>query len=434
MKNRIDRSKDRVPYYAARLKEAGDGADSTVMKHFGAGTIKFVGSNARHEFSEFPASMVIIDEFDYCNAENLPLAKDRLQASTVKLYCEAGIPTVEGEGIDKSFKESDQKLWHIKCSHCREWQSLDFFVNVVNQEGDSTFVPLDKDWKEGSDVDLRAMCKKCGRPLDRLSEGEFVQLRPGHLASGYQLSHLFSPTVMLAQLYKNFIESTGDETKKQAFYNSNLGLAYSSAGAKLSLPLLAACEANYFGITTSKGSAMGIDVGSKLHVEIRDRGEDGVPRIIHIGSYRSDKELDALMAQFNVRAVVMDAMPETRMALAFQARHGTKVWLCRYFAQPNLQAMKRDPGTRTIEADRTQTLDASHAEKINRKIRLPKNFKTIDNGDFLSQMCAPTRIWEKDRFRWIEPSGVPDHYRHADNYAWIAERLLEAGRPVIVWA
>jgi len=434
VKNRIDRLKEVVPYYNKRLKEFKEGADSAIMKHFGKGVVKFVGSNALNEFIEFPADCVIIDELDRCNQDNILYAQDRLQASKFKLIREIGNPTVEGIGIDKSFKDSDQKQWLIKCSHCNEWQCLDFFINIVRQKSDSTYELLDLNWQENSNRNILVYCRSCGRVVDRTSEGEFITLQPGHKISGYQLSNLFSPTVSIKELWELFNKSLGDETIKQVFYNSRLGIAFTSSGAKLSLPLLDACMGDYANLTTSSGSAMGIDVGAWLHVVIRDIDEKGNPRIINIGSYRTFEELDEVMLRFNVRVGVIDAKPETRKAKEFQTKHGRKIWLCDYFTQPSLHAIKRNGDDRTIQADRTQTLDSSHAEILNKKILLPKNYKTLDKGTFVSQMCAPTRIWDEDgqRFKWVE--GEADHYRHAENYAWIAAQLLNVGKPIIVWA
>jgi hypothetical protein len=248
--------------------------------------------------------------------------------------------------------------------------------------------------------------------------------------SGYQLSQLFMPTVQVKELWALFQEGLGDETKKQVFYNSRLGLPFTSTGAKLTQALLDLCLADYLCVSTATDTAMGVDVGAKLHVEIR-KGDS----VIHLGSYRDFSELDTVMAQFGVGVCVIDAMPETRKAKEFQARHGRKVWICRYFAQPNLQAIKRNEDDRSLEADRTQTLDASHAEILLKKMKLPKNYKSLDNGDFLAQMCAPTRIFDEhtQRFKWVEPTGVPDHYRHTHNYAWMAQQL-GPGIPVMVWA
>jgi hypothetical protein len=244
--------------------------------------------------------------------------------------------------------------------------------------------------------------------------------------SGYQLSQLFMPTVQVKELWALFQEGLGDETKKQVFYNSRLGLPFTSTGAKLSLSLLQACIGDYLMPSKGEQTTAGIDVGGKLHVKVSDYPAEGGRRTVHIGSYHNFEELDEVMAAFGVQVAVIDAMPETRKALEFQARHEGKVFLCRYHEQLQLEPIKIDDRLASIIADRTQTLDGSHAEILQKKVLFPKNVASLDNGDFVSQMCAPTRIYDENRqrFKWIEGT-VPDHYRHADNYDFIASKIFK---------
>jgi hypothetical protein len=424
--NRIGRLKEFVPYYAKRLRELKEGADSSTMKHFGKGTMKFVGSNAISEFSEFPAHVVTIDELDRCNPANIKYARDRNQAAKIKYYREMGNPTIEGFGIDERFKNSDQKHWMIKCEACGEYQELDFFVNIVSQKNESTWELLDLDWRGDASRDIQVYCKKCGKVVSRLGKGEWVAWFPSNAISGYQLSQLFVPTASVKELWALFQEGLGDETKKQVFYNSRLGLAFTSSGAKLSPPLLQACVRDYLMPSTAEKTTAGIDVGGKLHVKVSDYPPEGGRRTVHVGSYRNFEELDEVMAAFGIQVAVIDAMPETRKALEFQARHEGKVFLCRYHEQPQLEPIKIDDKLASIVADRTQTLDGSHAEVLQKKVLYPKNLASLDNGDFVTQMCAPTRIYDEDkqRFKWVEGT-VADHYRHADNYDYIASRILK---------
>lgn len=439
VQNRIDKPKAFIPYYAEKFREFKEGADSTILKHFGQGVIKLVGSNAPTEFGEFPANCVTIDERDWCNQDNLLMAKDRLQASKIKYYREISKPSIEADGIDKSFSESDQKLWHIKCKGCNEWQALDFFTHLCREVADGSFELLDLRWNLESATDLNLFCNKCGRALDRLQEGEFVPFKLDRRKSGYHLSHLFSPTVFMAELWEFFLKAQGDETWMQVFYNSRLGLAYTSKGAKLTQALMEICMGDFADLSTSKYSVAGIDVGAWFHVIIRDKDEKGNHRLVHAGSYKTKEELKEVLARFDCAVIVGDAKPETRLMRELQKELGRKFWLCDYFVQPSLFAVKKNEDDRTLQADRTQTMDSSHADFLGKRILLPKNFKALDKGDFVKQMCAPTRVTEPTsdggfKFVWREPSGVPDHYRHAYNYAWIGANHLSPQEPFLIYA
>lgn len=433
VQNRIDKAKVNVPYYAQRLQEFKEGADSTILKHFGQGVLKMVGSNAITEFGEFPADCVIIDERDFCNFENLPYARNRLHAAPIKFYREIGNPTIEGDGIDASYHDSDQKVWMIPCQHCGEWQIIDFFINVIRQISDSEFELLDKNRTEDSTDDIRVYCKFCGKPMDRLGAGEHVASR-NHHRSGYALSNLISPTVSIKELWEAHKQAQGNQTLLQIFYNSLLGLPYTAKGAKLTLALMQACLGEHVLLSTSTGSYMGVDVGKKLHTIIRDKDEAGHNRLIHIASYNEFEQLERVMAQFNVRIAVIDAEPETRKVREFQKKMGRRVWLCDYIAQPSIMPIKKNEQERIIQADRTQTLDSSGAEIELQEILFPKNFARADNGDFLQQMCAVTRTYDtiSKTFKYKEPAGVADHYRHAYNYAWMAQEILRLPKPVMV--
>ena len=71
VKNRFDISVDKTKMYMDMKKQEENSffksASSMSLKHFGNGSITFVGSNSKSGFAEFPADDVIIDELDYCN-------------------------------------------------------------------------------------------------------------------------------------------------------------------------------------------------------------------------------------------------------------------------------------------------------------------------------------------------------------------------------
>ena len=84
--------------------------------------------------------------------------------------------------------------------------------------------------------------------------------------------------------------------------------------------------------------------------------------------------------------------------------------------------------TRTIRVNRTESLDATHGEYLAGLVELPIDILTVDKGDYLAQMMAPTRLEVEKRpglivYEWQE-KGKPDHYRHSDNYAKIAADMM----------
>lgn len=445
VKNRIDKTIYAVPYYQELVNRAAGPSDEVGMKHIGAGVVRFVGSNSFAEFGEFPADVVIIDEYDRCDKENLPYARDRLGASDIKAYRALGNPTVQGRGIAQLYDDSDQRTWQIKCEHCGRWQEIDWFKNVLREIGDNDFELIDREWSEASQLDVRVYCDGCKKPIDRLANGKWVARYPGRPVHGYHLSRLISPMTTIAALYTEWLKALTNETLKQRFFNSELGLSYASTGAKLTQILLDRCILDYQLPSSSNGPCtMGVDVGALLHVRISEL--DGKKRKgVYIGTVRDFNQLDTLIKTYAVRTCVIDAMPETREARALAYRHPGRVLLCQYPKAPQVASakdrpddfyMKIDYKARTVNVDRTQSLDSSHSAILMQENILPANAASLEG--YYDQMCAPTRIYDEtaERFIWTKHdprtgSTIPDHHRHADNYDHIAARISRSARDLI---
>jgi phage terminase large subunit GpA len=469
--NRVSKVIAKSKGYRRRLHAAVGGANSVTLKHFGSGVISFVGSNAENEFIEFPADLAIVDEFDRCCQDNMPLVRDRLAASPHKLTAFASTPTFEGYGISRLFDESDAKEWHVKCEACGHFQPLGFFDNVARQTGDNEYVLLDREWEgnetpggraTGGDMyrksgsrerdgsapggtctgslprvsgeeavrvprqDVRVFCSKCHRPLDRLAKGEWVARHPGRGASGYQISQLFVPTVSVASLWADWQRALTDDFERQRFYNSMLGLPYTAKGSGLALDDLLACCDDYDLPDDAKRCTMGVDVGQWFHVRISDRPQPGVRRAVFVGRVQTIAELDVLLDRYDVQCCVVDAQPEARLVHEWQERHERgRIWRCVY-SDDDLHDLRKDAVEGVVRAARTPSLDAATGDIRDGRNRLPRNARTIDGGDYIAQMIAPVRRLLTDargnkRYSWSKPAA--DHYRHADNYDRIASQL-----------
>lgn len=432
--NRIDKTINMIPYYRNRIKHALGDADSKDIKHFSNGTIKFASSRTDSDFLEFPADMAIIDELDRCDQKNIEKAADRLSASEYKLFRKISNPTISGFGIAEEFKRSDQKEWFVKCDHCGEWQRLDFFRNVVDEQGEGEFVLRDRDWNAGSAQDIDLICVKCCKPLDRFSDhAEWVKARQDSRVSGYHISKLIDPGTSIVELWEKWQMALANETKKQVFFNSDLGLPYESKGAKLTDALLDKCIRDYVMPSTGSGCVMGVDVGSVLHVSIsKIDGEHRWKQ--YIGTVPHFEELDSLIVLYGVECCVVDAKPETHEAKKLRDRNPGIVWLCDYHStEGSTKEISINDDTYHVVVDRTASMDESHADVLLEKVLFPKNAKTIDSGAFYEQMKAPTRVFDEEKNRYIWNEGTrADHYRHADNYEKIAMRISRS-MGVKVW-
>jgi len=434
VRDRVDRPLLTIPYYRSRVKkdkkiESVIEIDNVGLKSFGEnGLMLFVGSNSKVSFLAFPADKIIVDEFDKCHQDNLSLAEDRISASDYKHRIDVSTPTVEGFGIDELYGKSDRKKWLVACEHCKERQELNFFINVVREVGDREFELLDKEWKPEGNGDIRVFCKKCGKPMNRLAQGEWVAECPEQNLSGYAISQLFSSHLSVVEIFETFNDALLNESRLQRFYNSILGLAYTASGSKLTKAILDECvkAGGFYNLPSrAENTSMGVDVGSVLNVLICDHPRENVRRLVFAGTVREFEELHTLVARFGVKSAVVDIDPETRKAKEFRDTVNCDVWLCDYPSSPDPGEMSIDYEDRTIKVDRTQSLDGFVADVLKQTLLLPANASSLDGGDFYGQLCASTRVFEEatGHYRWMEGSKADDYF-HAGNYERIASQFL----------
>jgi len=435
--NRVHRLFEIAPHYAERVKESLGSSSSTLMIHFGLGMVKFVGSNVPNEFIEYPTDSLIIDELQRCNQRNLLRAPERLANSKLAEQLKLSRPEVEHTGIHAEYLLTDQKQWNVRDEACGEWQPLEWETQFVREEGVGRWLPRDPEWTPESGQDIRAMCRRCERPFDRLSSGEWVAAHPDREASGYQLSGLFTAPRLpgeraMAQLYRDYLVALSNPYELQDWNNANLGRAYTAAGAKITSTQLEACADRSHTFAAAEGRAqgvvtMGADVGKLFHVRISDEPMPGLRRALWIGTVARPEELDRLMRRYKVRCAVVDKEPELHMARDFQARWEGRVFLCEFVYGHGLGVTTE----KAVQIDRTQAMDMSHEDVLLRRNVLPADWRTLDAGQYDAQMREPTRSLSRDakgrpRYVWTEGS-APDHHRLADTYDVLARALVKSG-------
>lgn len=436
--NRIDRTIEEVPFYKRGCK----GTDNTGLKHIFHGTVKFVGSNVRMGFKEFPADDLIIDELDECDQDNLAFAYDRLASAVEPTILKVANPTVSGYGIHDAYEKSDKKQWQIKCAHCNEWQPLDWFVNFVRQTDDGAFASMslhDSVASAGTGGDDRPPhCRQCDKPLDRHAEGCWVKENQASDISGYHISKLFTRQITSGELYRRFDEALTNQTKKQVFYNSELGLPYAGEGDQLTMADMERCIADYVMPKTATWSVAGVDVGSVLHVAV-DVFEEGRRKAVFRGIVPDWDELDRVVKRYNCRTGVIDALPEIHKAREFCKTH-SRFFVCEYSKEGRTGGEMMNRDDRIVKANRTESLDEMVAGILSQRVIYPKDIRTVAKGDFVRQMMVSTRILDMTRkpvplFVWTE-AGQPDHFFHAENYVHMAAKLagFGAGEMKVIYA
>ena len=389
----------------------------------------FVGSNAESEFVSMPVDQVIIDERDYCDQNNIKLAKKRHGHSRYKLEIDVSTPTIKGRGIDVLFKNSDQKKWFVKCSGCGERQSWSFFGNVLTlKEGEGEWNPINSG--------LAVHCIKCSKEIDRFADGEYVGMNKSEI-SGYQIPALCHPVKTIEEIYNNWLAARHNEYEKQVFMNCDLGECYTPEGANISQKLLDKCIRDYnlcnINIGYNDVCTIGIDVGTYFHV-IVSRLEGNIRQIIYAKKLLVDDdasivEILSLIKRLRIRRGIIDAAPERKLSKKISELSGGVIWRCDYTteAMPAGQYKVQNDEMRVV-ADRTWSIDEMIEDIKLQKVFFPQEAQLIENGELYAELQAPTRMMVKGargkaRFVWDEGSQA-DHFFHAMNYDKLAQKLL----------
>lgn len=382
------------------------GIDNVGLKQIGKGFVYFRGAQTKTKLKSVDADMVLFDEYDEIPEQAISLAEKRLGHSLLKMKRYASTPTIPDTGIDHLYEKSDKRAWHLKCSHCNEWQPLNFADNVDLKSAD-------------------VICRKCKQPLDRLTRGEWVPEHPGRAMHGYHINKLFCARTDVKELIENSFKTRSFEI--QEFYNSDLGEAYIVPGGRLTDDVIDSCVDNYHMPGTSERCTMGVDIGKDINVRISKHKGD-IKHAVYIGTVKEFEQLDVLMNQYDVSMCVVDALPETRKATEFCARFPGRAFRCYYWSSDTSRSeyFAKDEDDQKVTANRTVACDYMVNRLRIRTNRLPRNIKDIPH--YYDQMKAPARIFKKDErgneYAMYVEGNKADHYFHAEVYDEIAYNII----------
>lgn len=419
----------KLPRYEYLVKMSATTVHRTSLMHFGRGTLAYVGSNVSDEFVEISVDSAYVDERDRCNQANLLMLPDRYSASPYGFHRETGNPTIEGYGIDERYQGSSKGVWMLKCPGCGERFTPDFWKHAVRQTGHNQYEVRDPDYESGGWLDAR-LVHDCGSPVDRLQEGKWVHEFPKKMWKGYRISKLFSKFTRLSDLIEKYGKSLGNDTKMQIFYNSDLGLPFTSKGAKITQEMLLGCCRNYKWpvkrVEVESIRALGVDVGDVLHAVLREKVDKSTWRLLEARTFQEFDGLARFINSWKPKRVVVDAMPESHGVSKLKNQFHF-LWAARF--QDKVMEPNPIKHSREVRMDRTTILDYVRAGFDDQELLLPREAPFIDDGNYFENLKASTRILEQDeddidkaRFVWRHTR--PDHYFLAEAYCMMAAMIM----------
>lgn len=298
--------------------------DTIEQKSVGSSMIFYRGTFTQKQAMMIPSDLNIHDEVDASNPSVVETYETRLQAKSNGWRWYFSHPSAEDFGVDKYWKQSDQKHWFITCPHCKVEHYLE--------------------WPKSIDASRKCfICKECGgvlrdedrengRWLPKYSK-EWQELNGVKPFSGYWISQLMCSWISAEKILKDY-----QEKSQEYFYNYVLGLPYSGGGAKLGKQSL------FQNLTGKLDSALqdervliGVDTGFNIDYVI---GNKRLGLFYH-GDTKNYQDLDALMRRWPKAIVIMDAggdMVSSAMAnrpscKEFAERWPNRVFLCYFTGQ-----------------------------------------------------------------------------------------------------
>lgn len=363
------------------------------------------------QLKSVPVDRIVFDEVDEMEPSMVDLALERLGHSLIKEEVYLSTPSIPDFGIDKLYSESDQRIRMIKCQHCGTETCLEV-------EFPNSLLEL-----SGGRV-IRA-CKKCRKEVFP-KDGQWVAQYPTRSKDlvGWWISQLNSVFVDPKKILKAF-----DEKKNlQEFYNSKLAMAYISAENRLTVQDVYPCCGRDAAALNHRGPcAMGVDVGSILHVVVGFKPKPKQLQVCYLARVSSFNDVHDIAQRFGVKSCVMDMEPELRKAREFQTAEPYPVFLCDYQDSVVIGPVW-DAEKKLVKVNRVETLDATHDLFSSGRLILPRRNEEVEV--FAKQCCGTAKVLQEDpetgsreyRYRKLGE----DHYRHALNYFWLAaERIKE---------
>ena len=432
--SRFDVALELSPHLQAMFSEV----KNVSLKRAGKSSLFVRGTQSKAGLRSLPVGFIVLDERSAMNQENVPLALQRVKGQDAFQVYQISTPTIAGENIDWEYNRSSQGHFYFECPGCKTFQTLTFPECIVITAEE----PTDPNVKNSY-----LQCPKCFKVLphqekaDWLRINEWVHGYADRDIKGFHINQLFSPTVSPGTIALEFLFAQSDQVREQEFFNGDLGLTHAVAGAQIKDEQIKECKRNHRNDDpaprNNKLITLGIDVGSWCHFEVCewsfpknftiDAPETAKCKVIKQGKVTAFDDLDRIIQFYQPHQFVIDANPETRLALALCLRYNGIGAMCYYgrgLKDKTITVKKDEP---VITVHRTSWMDLALGRFHKGSIEIPLD----SNLEYADHLKAPVRVPKRDDdgnpTASYENGTKPDHHAHARTYAEIAMSLAMAG-------
>lgn len=375
--------------------------DSITQKKVGESFIHYLGAQTERSAIMLSLDMLVADEYDKAPQTVLETYDSRLQHSDYGYKWVFSNPTSPDFGVDKYWKISDQKKWHITHS-CGKQLVLD--ESCINYDKEIFECPTCK--KEITDEERRL--------------GEWIPTATGRW-SGYWIPLWLNP-----QKSARDIKEYKRTKTAEYFTNFVAGLPYAGSGNKVSAQTIQKCI-NPKVNDQKERIIIGVDTGLPIHYVLANK--DGY---FHYGKCSDPlsgrdpyMELEALLIRFPNSIMIADQGGDLIGIRKLQAKYPGRVFLTWYRAdRKTLDVVQWGEGNEygKVIVDRNRAIQQFIDEMVDKRVVF--NGTQEEWHDYITHWLNIHREWEYDEtgqinkekgFKW-ERTG-PDHWVHSTIYA-----------------
>lgn len=397
----------------------GMGGDSVSLKKFGNRFVYFKGGSEREAIS-VSADTLVIDEYDRMPDHSVVTMFDsRLQAAASPRRRRFSNPSSVGFGVDALYKDSDQMVWFVNCSHCKYTAYMDFEREVgwIDAQGEHFTHYIDKKQR-------RYTCGSCGEEIydDDRRNGRWVAKHPGHKRRGYWISQMMAPWVTAERILDQ-----EEEMDIATFHAFVLGKAYTPSDMIVNretiLRATAPSNISRFNV------AMGIDqdAGGQYYVCMTQQG------IFEHGYVHSWEEIEHIKLMYNA-TVVCDPNPYSAMPKQLAEKY-TDWYNCYFHNLEGQSAIQWKHKEQIVWADRTRVLDIRANEITAAKMLYRERPHQLEDVIKHWNNLYRTTVEDengKSKSTWIKHEGKQSDYPFAETYARIALTQLMNGESELI--
>lgn len=388
--------------------------DSIEQKQFGQNTIYYQGSWTERAALMITAKKLVIDEYDRCKPEIVEQYDSRLQSISNPKKAFFSNPSAPDFGVDKFYKLSDQKKWHITHA-CGEVYPME--ENCINYDTEEY------------------ICPKCYQPIsdEERRMGSWRATSQGEW-SGYWIPLWIAPWMSAKNIAKFKREKT-----PEYFANFVAGLPYVGSGNKVSAQTIVKCLSAESNAQDGR-IIIGVDTGLPIHIVCANK--DG---FFYYGTLEDPKSgvdpyvtLEGLLKRWPKSIVVADQGGDLIGIRKLQANYPGRVFLVWYRRdKAGIELIKWGEGDKygEVVADRNRLIQMFIDEMLDRRVTF--NGTESEWQEYITHWLNIYRFWEENalgvkEFEWKRTGA--DHYVHASIYARIGLSKYATTQATIVGA